>query len=401
MTVPAPTRLLNPALALYLAGLSGTALADAILTVALPFVVLAAGGTAAGLGLVALCASLPRFAALLLGALADRLPLRPLVVTAAVLRTLLVLGVGGYALSGGSQVGVFAVFALLNGTLVALTLTSGYVVVPRLVAEAQRPQGNSLVSGTSQGVQLLGYGLGGLLVHWIGGGPTLLLAAPLYLLLALVAALLSAYQESPTAARHLPLLRDLADGWQLVRRQRLLLFNLGLTFLLNLTLNVLNVRGPLFAQTVGRGALDYAWLEGLFSGGVLLGILAVWLLRRSTVRVQFLVALVVSTLGLLGHGVAQLPAWFAASAVTGLGIGLLDVTSMTQLQQLVPDGLRGRVTGLSMSLAACGLSLGALVGGARWATPSLMVGLGVVLALYAAGYVPVSRPQRVAVRERG
>lgn len=392
MIVPASARLLRRPFVLYLLGLSGTSLADAVLSVGLPFAVLANGGGVAQLGLVVLCASLPRFAALFLGALADRFPVRPLLVFAALVRTLLVLSVGGYALSGGRGVVVFAGFALVNGVLVTLTVAASNIMVPRLVDEQHRSQGNGLVNGASQGVPLVGYGLGGLLVHWVGSGPTLLIAAPLYAVMALLAPMLPVTVRTDSATHRWSLLQDLADGWKLMRRQRLLLFNLGLTFILNLTLNLLNVRSPLFSQEVGRGAVDYALLESLFSGGALTGIVGVGLLSRTlSVRWAVALGLGIFTLGMLAHGIPQLPAWFVASAVTGFGVGLIDVASMTQTQRLVPNGLRGRVTGISMSMAACGLSLGAVVGGLNWSTTLVMLILGGVLLLLTASYMVISR----------
>lgn len=396
MTVALPTRLLTRPFVLYLLGLSSTSLADAVLSVGLPFAVLANGGKATQLALVVLCAGLPRFAALFLGALADRFPVRPLLLTAALLRTLLVLGVGGYALWGGRGVPVFAGFALLNAILVTLTVAASTIMVPRLVDEEHRSQGNSLVNGASQGLPLVGYGLGGLLVHWIGSGPTLLVAAPLYAVLAILAPTLPLVIGRPSPGRQWSLLRDLAEGWKLMRFQRLLLFNLVLTFALNLTLNILNVRSPLFAREVGRGAVDYALLESLFSGGALVGIVGTGLLSRTPhVRWSVALGLGIFTLGMLGHGIPQLLGWFVASAVTGLGVGLLDVASMTQMQRLVPDGLRGRVTGISMSTAACGLSLGAVVGGVSWSTTLIMFTLGGVLLLLTASYLVISRPGAV------
>lgn len=398
MTVPDPTRLLNRPFVLYLFGLSSTSLADAVLSVGVPFAVVANGGKATELGLLVLCAGLPRFAALFLGALADRLPVRPLLLIAALLRTLLVLGVGGYVLAGGRAITVFAGFALLNGVLVTLTVAASNILVPHLMPEEHRSQGNSLVNGAGQGLPLVGYGLGGLLVHWVGSGPTLLLAAPLYTVLAVVTPMLPRGAGAVSPTRRWPLLQDLSEGWQLMRRQRLLLFNLGLTFVLNLTLNVLNVRSPLFAREVGRGAVDYALLEGLFSGGALIGIVGTGLLGR-TLRVRQSVALGLGifTLGMLAHAAPQLSVWFAASAVAGLGIGLLDVAGMTQVQQLVPGGLRGRVTGISMTAAACGLSLGAVIGGLSWGTTLLMLALSTALLALSGSYLVISRPRELVL----
>ncbi len=392
MTVLAPTRLLTRPFVLYLLGLSSTSLADAVLSVGLPFAVLTNGGQAAQLGLVVLCASLPRFAALFLGALADRFPVRSLLLVAALLRTLLVVGVGGYVLSGGHLAAVLAGFALLNGVLVTLTIAASNIMVPRLVSEEHRSQGNSLVNGASQGLPLVGYGLGGLLVHWVGSGPTLLVAAPLYVILAVLAPMVPVAAGVIPTARPRSFLRDLTEGWTLLHRHRLLLFNLSLTFTLNLTLNILNVRAPLFAGEVGRGAVDYALLESLFASGALIGIVGMGLVSGTPpVRRSITLGLGLFTLGMLAHAIPQLPAWFVASAFTGLGVGLLDVASMTQMQQLVPDGLRGRLTGISMSVAAWGLSLGAVVGGLAWSTTLAMLVLGGMLFVLTGSYLLLTR----------
>lgn len=382
MTVPASTRLLNLNFVLYLIGLACTALADAILFVTLPFVVLALGSTQQELAIVVLCGSLPRFAALFLGVLADRLSPRHLLIGAALARTLIVVGVGWAALNARADVSVFAVFALLNSLLVTLTISAGGVIVPRLVAEGDLVQGNSLVGVASMGLPLLGFGLGGLLVKFLGSNQTLMLTAPLYFLLVLTTMFMRLSAATKAEITRPSLLHDFFEGLRIRFASRVLTFMLLLTFLLNFILNVINVRAPIFATIGGRGASDYALFEGLFSVGALLGISVVGILSRKLgLKVLFGLALMIFTLGMVAFAVPTWNVWFLANAITGLSVGLLDVASMTQMQLLVPDGVRGRVMGTSISVGALGLSLGAVVAGLDVSTSMLMGVLGGVLAL--------------------
>lgn len=387
MTVPASTRLLNLRFVLFLLGLGSTALADAILFVMLPFAILKMGGTQQQLAIVVLCSSLPRFAALVLGVLADRLPPRRLLIVSALLRTTMVVAVAWMALNARADITLFAVFALLNGLLVTLTIAAAGVMVPRLVAEHHLAQGNSFVAIASMGLPLVGYGLGGFLVKFLGSNQTLLMTAPLYLLMALTAVFLRVPSVTSETVRP-SLLRDLLEGWRIRLTNPVLMFMLVLTFVLNFILNIINVRAPLFSTITGRGASDYALFEGLFSAGALLGISSVGFLSRwLSLKIQFGLALFVFTLGMLTFAIPVWTVWFLAATITGLAIGLLDVTSMTQMQLLVPDGVRGRVMGTSLSVGALGLSVGAVIAGLGITTTILMGVLGTVLALLSLAWI--------------
>lgn len=376
--IPFPSRLPRD-FWLYLSGQASTAIADAVLFVALPFVVLAAGGGQAALGSVVLAASFPRFLAPLLGTLADRLPGRALLALAALLRMLLLAGIALLALTGQASLPLLAAFAFLNGCLVTLSFTAGSALVPRLVTEAQRPQANSLSSAALMGLPLIGYGLGGLLIKLIGSAEALLCALPLYLLTVGVALLLRPIPTNPQARPH-PFLTELRGGFLVLRAQPLLLVMVLLSFAMNLALNVVNVRAPLFMQRVGAGAGGYALFEGLTAGGALVGALAVGLLaRRLSSDALINLGRALCVLALLGLAAPVLGLWFAASGLLGLSLGLLEVSAITRAQGLVAAGALGRVMGLFLGLNALGLSAGAGLGASALPSPALFVGLAALL----------------------
>ncbi len=392
MIVPQPTRLLNSNFMLYLLGLGGTSLADALLFIALPFAVLEGGGGKADLATVVLCASLPRFFGVFLGVWVDRLSARAMLLASGLLRAAMVLGIGWGVMQGQATPALLATFAFLNGLLVTLTLSAGNVLVPRLLATEHLVQGNSLVGGVIQGLPLVGYGLAGLLVKGLGVATTLLCGAPLYLLLVGTAIFLRVLEPPRSATTRRLFWKDLLEGWRLRRSSALLSYTLTLTFMLNFILNVVNVRAPLFAQFEGSGPGAYALFEGLFSGGALLGIFGVaLLLRHLKLEQQIGLGLAVFTLGVLAFTVAQWPMWWVGSGLFGLGVGLLDVAALTLIQRLVPDGLRGRTTGLSLSVSALGLGLGAVAAGTGMGTGILMEILAGMLALLFVGWVAHSK----------
>ena len=392
MIVPQATRLLNFNFVLYLLGLGGTSLADALLFIALPFAVLGGGGSKADLAAVVLCASLPRFLGLFLGVWVDRLPARAMLLISGLLRGTMVLGIGWAVVQGQATVLLLSGFAFLNGFLVTLTLSAGNVLVPRLVTEKDLAQGNSLVAGVTQGLPLVGYGLAGLVVKGLGVATTLFWAAPLYFLLVVTALFLRVLEPRRAAPERRPFWSDLLEGWQIRRSSAVLSYTLFFSFMLNVVLNVVNVRAPLFAQLEGTGPGTYALFEGLFSGGALLGIFGVVvLLRRFALEQLVTLGLAVFTLGVLAFTVPQWPLWWAGSGLFGLGVGLLDVAALTLMQRLVPDGLRGRMIGLELSVGALGLSLGAVAAGTALGTGVLMGILALSMVALDLGWVVGSK----------
>lgn len=392
MTTSAPALRLPTSFWTYWAGLGATALGDSAVAVALPFLALALGEGAGAVGLVVLCGSLPRFLAPLLGGLADRWPPRRLLALSAGGRALAVGVVGMLAAGGAAPLEVLAALAFVNGLLATLAYATGAALVPRLVPEALLARANSLNSGALMGAPLVGYGVGGLLVHALGAGATLLAAAPLVLGLALAAPALPRLGGA-SGGRVRPL-HDLAEGLGVIRRSPLLLALLGMGFALNLALNVMNVRAPLHLSATGRGAPDYAVFETLLSGGVLAGIALVTpLAARRSLDALIGAGRWVVVVGTLGLSLGPVPAWWGSAAVFGVGLGLLEVAGLTRSQQLIPNGLRGRVVGAKLAVNAVGLVLGAALAAGPTGTGALMLALAALFAVLALTWAAAARAQ--------
>ena len=394
MTATSPAFPLPRTFWTYLAGLVLTALGDAAVAIALPFLVLASGGGAQDIGLVVLAGSLPRFLAPLLGGLADRLPTRPLLLWSGLGRATAVGLVGLVALGGPVPLLVTLALAFLNGLFATLTYTAGSALVPRVVPAARLVRANSLISGALMGMPLVGYGLGGLLVHLLGAAGTLLLSVPFILSLALAALTLPALRAAAHSS-HIRPFQDFREGLDTLRGSPPLLGLLGMSFALNLALNVMNVRAPLHMAQHGRGAPDYAIFEMVISGSVLAGIsLVTPLLTRFSLDSLIGAGRWVLVAGTLGFAFSPVAAWWAAAAVFGLGLGLVEVVATTRSQHLVPAEVRGRVVGSLMGVNAVGLSLGAGLAAGPLDTSRLMLGLGLTLALLALSWPLALRQQK-------
>lgn len=396
MTAPAHDRLFNRDFVAYWLGIASSAVGDALTYVAMPFLVLAMGGNGPQLATVMLLASLPRFAGPLLGALADRLPLRFPLLAGAALRGAATAAVALLALHGPLPIWGLYLAAPLNGLAAIFTFAAGNVAVPRLVPQARLAQANALMQAAVMGVPMVGLGAGGALVALVGPGATLLLSAPALALLG-PAVLFVRFPGAPEAAPT-SLLADLLAGVRFVRAWPPLVLVLLATLVVNASLNLLNVLMPLAMERTGAGAPGYGMFETLVSAGTLAGILLISsLLRRVAPHrsTGLALAIVAAGFAVLANGGTLL--LLGGGAIIGTGLGISEVAALTLLQLAVPDGLRGKVMGLVLPANALGLTIGAAVAGAVASNASLapaLLAAGATVATLAGVWAAMSRGLR-------
>lgn len=378
---------LTPRLFLYVMGLGGSALGDAIWVVTLPFAVFAMLGQhdPVTLAHVMTAAFLPRLLGLLWGSVVDRFDLRHLFIAAGLLRLSLTALLGVAFLTGSATLVLVAAF--LNGLLTALSSTSGSVLVPHLVPREVLTRANSLIQSVNLGLPLLGYGLGGALVAALGSGPTLLVSAVCFGVMPLVVGFIRIPTREYMAARGRPLGQDLREGLIYLRGQHVLLLLGVAALMVNLTAVALNIVIPALMERVGAGARGYGLYEIVLSTGMIGGV-ALSNLRpveqRGTGNIPL--GLLSVAAGLAGNAATALGVVYVGAAALGLGFGLLTVSVISYFQAVVPTGLLGRVMGVLNSANAVGYVVGAVGTGAilsRWPATTLFAGLsGATLVLF-------------------
>lgn len=362
------TTLWNRDFGAYWLGLASAALGDALVVIALPFLVLAVSGDPRAIATTLLAASIARFAGPVVGALADRLPLRPMLVLAGVSRALLFGGMGALAVGAELPLAVVYLVAFLNGLVSTYVFAAGNVAVPRLVPQGELARANSLVQAALQGVPLLGLGVAGALVGWLGPAATLLLAAPLLGLEALFCALVRGLDRPGRGVgRHeaTPFLRELAAGLDHLRRAGPLVLVLPLSLMVNVAMLLLSALMPVLMDRSGHGAGGYGLFEMTLSAAMLVGIGVVSVVgRRVAPQHGVSLAQVAMATGFGAMAVGGFPWLLAGAGLLGLGIGFNQVAAITLLQLAIPEGARGKVMGAIVSVNAVGQAAGAALSAA-------------------------------------
>ena len=344
------------------AGSAASALGDTVFPVAVSVLVLEDGGDAGDLGLV--LAS--RFVAIVLFALlggvwADRLPRVRVLVGADLLRFVAVVGL---LLSSASTppVPVLAALVFAVGAGEAFFRPAYGALLPTILPGERLAQGNALSSSTNQLAQVIGPGLGGILIALAGPSAGFALDAGLFLLSALL--LRRVREPAPAPREHASVLREIRGGMQAVLERRWIAACLAM-----FTVNMLLVVAPVtvLLPIVVRDATGEAAAYGVVLGvGALGGLVGAWVAsrydggpRRGRTAVLVVSAFALQPLALLLH--LPVAALCATWVVTGASIAFFIVTWETSLQRAVPRDLLARVVSLdwmaTFALFPVGLAL--------------------------------------------
>jgi MFS family permease len=360
---PQTNILWNKNFLLYWLGIASAALGDALIYIALPFLVLDISGSPKALATTILLGSLPRFLGPVLGTLADRLHLKLPLTLATFLRTCLFIALSYLALQDQlSQTMIYGV-ALLNGLITYFVFAAGNVLLPTLVPQPQLTRANSFIQGAMQGLPLIGLGIAGAMVATLGSTMTILFATPLLVVFTLVLP----WIKFPASRQNTPsqgFLKDLGSAAKFVRGDSRLSFLVITMLVLNATLNIVNVTTPVLMERLGQGARGYGLFEATLALGVLLGIACVSFIGE---KIPLVYKISIGK-GLFGIGFILLAfggfSWLVGGAfLIGLALGFTEVAGTTFSQLVIPDGMRGKVLGLKLSSGALGLTLGAWLGG--------------------------------------
>jgi predicted MFS family arabinose efflux permease len=268
-------------------------------------------------------------------------------------------------------------------------------------------EGNALLNVGFAIASVGGAALGGLLVSVAGVSAALWVDAASF---AVIAVLLGFSRHLPKArSTREPIVERTRDGFRYARRHplvRLLLAGEALAimfFTLIVPIEIVYAKETLGTDEAGYGILLSSW-----GAGVVLGSLVFLVVRRRSAAGLILLSSLAIGAAYLGMSVSR-ELWLACafSVIGGLGNGIQWVSVMTALQELTPEDLQARITGLLESIASAMTGVGFLIGGVITAifsppTAFFVSGIGVVL-LVVAGGLAVARgapSPRAAARAR-
>jgi MFS family permease len=345
-------------------------LADGVFQVALPLLAVQLTRSPLLIAGVVVAARLPWLLAPVAGALTDRLDRRQTMVRVNLVRTVLL---GGLALAVAADLATLVMLyavALLLGFAETLFDTSDQSLLPAIVPRDDLTRANSLLFAVELVANtFVGPPLGGLLAA-AGLAVAMGVPAVAYLAGAGCVALIAGSFRPAVAAEPARLRDDIAEGARFVWRHpvlRPLAIMLGVQNMANAA--VFSSVFVLFAVAPGPMGLSKTGFGILFAGIGVGAVLGTWLAVPAERRLGRVPTLVLSVV-LCGAGLAA-PATTTSSVlvgaslvVSGLGMMLWNVVTVSLRQRITPDRLLGRMNA-SYRLVGWGtMPIGALLGGA-------------------------------------
>jgi MFS family permease len=366
-------------------------LADGVFQVALPLLAVQLTRSPLLIAGVNLAARLPWLLALVAGALADRLDRRQTMVRVNLVRTVLL---GGLALAVAADLAslpmLYAV-ALLLGCAETLFDTSAQSLLPAIVAREDLTTANSrlfaveLVANT-----FVGPPLGGLLA---AAGLAVAMGAPALAYLAgagCLALIAGSFRATGAGQRGSSRLRDeIAEGARFVWRHQVLRPLAIMLGIENMAFAAVFSVFVLFAVEPGPMGLSesgYGILLATLGVGSLLGTWLAVPCERRLGRVRTLVlSVLLNAASLAVFFLTTNPVLVGISlAVSGVGIVLWNVVTVSLRQRITPDRLLGRMNAAYRLVGWGTMPIGSLLGGvlASWLglRPAFLVAAMITLA---------------------
>lgn len=363
--------------------------ANGVVMISVPWLVLERTGSPARAGLLAALVSLPGiFVSPIVGGLIDRVGRRAVSALSDIFSCFSVLLFVIGELIGDLNFIYIALFAVLG----AVFDPAGFTARKALIPNAAESSGMKVdvANGRHEGCFAIGWMLGPAVGAWCinFGGPTLAFSGTSAMfLLAAVSVRSMRIREHRTneTTEHEPFWQSLRGGWQLLRSDRALFtFTIGLTVMGGLYMPIDTVVWPTYFNSIDNAVGLGAVMSGV-ALGVVIGAFAYGRLARRISTVSLLrIIILISTAALLPMGFLPGTMVFAALAlVTGMAWGPFNPLWNTVVQRRVAPTSQGRIYGLQMSLVYAAPPIGQLFVGWGIETWGLRATFSIVLALFA------------------
>lgn len=348
----------NKNFSLYFAATTFSSLAGTLTSVALAYLILEKTGSgsqfALSLGLTSALALLSPLA----GSLVDKWSLKPLLVTADVIRGILLLGL--ILISTTDHFSIYYVYGmnLINGLLGLVYAPAIGKLLPRLVPKGDLMRANGLLGSVYDTSQILGFVLGGVAVAFFGSVTALGFQVASFLLMGLVFLFINTgdniqKKASSTNKSNQSLKNGTWSVFLYMLRSGIIICPI-LIFMVYLYTTPFRVLLPIQHNSTVFGAFF-----AFYSGGTLLsGLLAASLNERLYRKDLMIGGILLAPLFVIAAAFYTHPFFlYALSFLIGLVTTLSSTISYTAIQSLIKDDIRGRVFGIMGMIERGGLPL--------------------------------------------
>ena len=343
---------------------TGSVVGDSLIPVALIWAVshdLGAGAT--GVGIVLACYFFAGATVTLAGGVwADRLPRRTVLIGADLVRLVTQSGTALLLFSGTAHVWQLAALQALAGAAAGFFNPASKALIPQTISPGRLQQANALISLSRSAANVFGPALSGAIVAVASAGWVFAIDAASFLFSVIfVAAMRVAPYAKPTAQRFW---RDLADGWQEVRRHRWLTAGFLGYALGNFGVGLYIVIGSLIAMDQLGGAPAWGLIVGSAAfGGVLGGVIAYRIRPSHPVAMAFAIWTLCALPPFALVRPFPLPVVMATALVFGGSILVGNTLFETAMQQEVEPRRLARVASIDLFLTLCLMPAGQALAG--------------------------------------
>ena len=366
---------------------------SAVSFLAIPFAVLALGGSASEVGYVAAAKAIPLIGVLLLGGVvADRLPRHQVILAANTLQAAAQGSTAALVLTGRAEVWQLAALAAAGGVGLGFYYPASQGLLPQTVPADQRAPANALNRTGLSVASIGGSALGGLLIAVAGPGWGLAIDAATFAVAAALRVRMRFPATPPAAAASV--LQDLRDGWhEFTSRRWLWTIVLQLAVIVGVAAGMDDVLGPLVADSSLGGARSWGFIVAAYAVGAVIGGLV--MIRYRPRRILLAAMLSVPALSALIFALAvplATPLDAAAALFAGGCLQLFNVSWATTMQQEIPPAKLSRVSSYDTLGNSVLMPVGAAVAGplaAAFGTTAVLTAGGALVVMVTAGVLLV------------
>jgi MFS family permease len=378
-----------------------SALANSMVLLLIPWLVLSERGSPAQAGLVIAIAATPAAVITILsGALTDRIGARRVSVLSDFLSMISVLLFPLALLTDRLGLAALIALATLGAMFDPAGFTARKTVIPNVATRVQMsvPQVNSIHEAVFGASWVLGPAVTGLLIARFGVVVPFFVAAVMFLLSAAAMLFLPVTSTLMSKAqREAGLLTDLRDGVSALWRNRVLrVITVSIVVLAGVYLPVEGVLLPTLYQDRAQPEVFGLVLTALGAGSIVGALAFAPMFKRIPARAIFSICLAGSGLIILAMATLPSPVGFIAlGALLGVAWGPMQPLLNTLIQTSIEPQMQGRVFGIQVALFSLAPPLGYLVAGV--ATQALGVAevfLAIALTLLLVGLLAIWRVYR-------
>jgi MFS family permease len=282
--------------------------------------------------------------------------------------------------------GQLFIVALLTGILTVAFDIAYETYVPTLVERPNLVEAFSKLQVSASGARVAGPAIGGLLIQLIGPPLSILADVASFLVSAAALVTIGKGEARPAAVAPAGLrqfAREIREGWQAMLRSPIISSLAACSATANLGAAILNATFLLFAyRELHLAPAQVGVILGIGAiAGVVGAVMAARVIQRIGLGRSLVVVVIIEGVAILALPAARLGAAVFVVAGMNLLINLMEpiwsIGVGSLRQAIIPDQLRGRITGTSRTIVFGIMPIGALIGGILGSTiglaPSILV----------------------------